>query len=190
MPLLGTLIYVNCFFSACCCTALCIFMFTTKCSNSLVALSVLLSFFFIKINSLEKELAVACTSINHLAAWPVNKVWCNASTKFELKSSEVMRREPYTTHVKSRIRQEKNAKCQSSHDELLKELTPESQTHERSNGKRGIFLAVSLANQSDWPYQSVQIQFRTRVYRIIPECTDSVSKTFPLSQLSTKINDC
>jgi len=26
--------------------------------------------------------------------------------------------------------------------------------------------------------------------KIIPECTDSVSKTFPLSQLSTKINDC
>ena len=33
----------------------------------------------------------------------------------------------YTTHTKSRIQQEKNAKCQSTHDELLKELTPESQ---------------------------------------------------------------
>ena len=33
----------------------------------------------------------------------------------------------YTTHTKNRIRQKKNAKCQSSHDELLKELTPESQ---------------------------------------------------------------
>ena len=26
--------------------------------------------------------------------------------------------------------------------------------------------------------------------KIIPECTDSVSKAFPLSQLSIKINDC
>ena len=26
--------------------------------------------------------------------------------------------------------------------------------------------------------------------QIIPECTDSVSKTFPLSQLSIKINNC
>lgn len=25
---------------------------------------------------------------------------------------------------------------------------------------------------------------------VIPECSDSVSKTFPLSQLSIKINDC
>jgi len=33
----------------------------------------------------------------------------------------------YTRHTKNRIRQEKNAKCQSSRDELLKELTPESQ---------------------------------------------------------------
>ena len=30
-------------------------------------------------------------------------------------------------HMKNRIRQEKNTKCQNSHDELLKELTPESQ---------------------------------------------------------------
>jgi len=27
-------------------------------------------------NSLEKELAVAYTWINRLAAWPVNKIWC------------------------------------------------------------------------------------------------------------------
>ena len=42
---------------------------------------------FIATNSLEKELAVAYTSINPLAAWPINKIWCNASTKFKLKSS-------------------------------------------------------------------------------------------------------
>jgi len=33
----------------------------------------------------------------------------------------------YTKHTKNRIRQEKNAKCQNSCDELLEELTPESQ---------------------------------------------------------------
>jgi len=33
----------------------------------------------------------------------------------------------YTTHTKNRTRQEKNAKCHSSRDELLKELNPESQ---------------------------------------------------------------
>ena len=33
----------------------------------------------------------------------------------------------YTRHTKSRIRQEQNAKCQNRRDELLGELTPESQ---------------------------------------------------------------
>jgi len=52
------------------------------------------------------------------------------------------------------IRQEKNAKCKNIRDELLAEMIPESQQLIKGamekNSKRGIFLAVSLANQSDW----------------------------------------
>jgi len=36
--IVGHIDYVNCLFSAWCCTALRIFMFTNECSNSLVAL--------------------------------------------------------------------------------------------------------------------------------------------------------
>jgi len=39
-------------------------------------------------NSLQKELAVAYLNkpFDDLAALPVDKIWCNASMKFELKS--------------------------------------------------------------------------------------------------------
>jgi len=95
---------VNCFLSACCCTALC---------NSLLCLQMNVQIawlpytmrapvltrksrmihwweFFLSWQTVWKKNVQLLACINHLAAWPVYKMWCNTSTKFELKSSEVM----------------------------------------------------------------------------------------------------
>jgi len=58
----------------------------------------------------------------------------------------------HTRTVKSRIRQLMETTYRNHHDTLFEELTTEVQltttTHKKSNGKRGIFLALSNANQS------------------------------------------
>ena len=58
----------------------------------------------------------------------------------------------FTRHMKNRIRQEKNEKCNNVRDELLAEMAPESQQLIKGAMEKGEFswLSACLANQSKW----------------------------------------